>query len=86
METAKLSQKYQIVVPRDVRKKMHLQAGSRLGVYPMDKDRALLLKHPEHRTETMRGLGKEVWQTLGGGTRYIKQERSSWHRKSASTR
>jgi AbrB family looped-hinge helix DNA binding protein len=86
METAKLSQKYQIVVPREVRRKMKLHAGMRLAVYPVDERKALLLKHPENYAAGLRGLGKEVWRTLGGAASYIKKERGSWDRKSASTR
>lgn len=86
METAKLSQKYQIVVPRSVRRKMRLQAGARLVVYPVDERKALLLKHPDDYVAALRGLGKEAWRALGGGSRYIKQERRSWSKKSASIR
>ena len=85
METAKLSQKHQIVVPSAVRRKMKLRAGSRISVYVVDEDRALLVRHPESRVDALRGLGKDVWRTLGA-TRYIKQERASWRRKSALTR
>lgn len=86
METVKLSRKYQIVVPREVRRKMKIDAGSRLGVHPIDEQRAILLKYPENYVAALRGLGKEVWQTLGGGARYIKQERASWDKKSVSIR
>lgn len=86
METAKLSQKYQIVVPRHVRKKMKLHAGSRLGIYPVDGEKAILLKYPKNYVDAMRGLGKEIWRMLGGATRYIKQERASWNKKSVSIR
>lgn len=86
METAKLSQKYQIVVPRQVRKKMKLHAGSRLGVYPVDEERAILLKYPKDYVDVMRGLGKEIWRTQGGAAQYIKQERNSWNRKLVSIR
>jgi AbrB family looped-hinge helix DNA binding protein len=81
METAKLSQKYQIVVPREVRKKMGLQAGSRLHLYPVDEKSALLLKHPENYVEALKGLGGDIWRKLGGANRYIKQERVSWGKK-----
>lgn len=86
METAKLSHKYQIVVPREVRKKMKLQAGSRLSIYPLDEKKAVILKYPENYVEAIRGLGKDVWRKLGGAARYIKQERASWNKKSVSIR
>lgn len=30
--------------------------------------------------EMLRGLGKEVWRSLGGADTYIKQERASWEK------
>ena len=86
METAKLSQKYQIVIPQEVRKKMKLQVGSRIAVYSIDNQRAVLLKSPENYVGALKGLGKNIWRALGGATRYIKQERTVWNKKSALTR
>lgn len=80
MNTTKLSKKYQIVVPREVREKMGLRVGESVGVYSVDEDRAVLVKHPMHYVQTMKGLGKEVWKKLGGASRYIKQERASWEK------
>ncbi len=81
METSTLSQKYQIVVPKEVRRKMRLEAGARLEIYPLDEDRAILLKYKQNRVQAMKGLGKDVWRRLGGAVRYIKQERASWGKK-----
>jgi len=30
--------------------------------------------------EMLKGLGKEVWRSLGGADSYIKQERASWEK------
>ena len=81
METAKLSQKYQIVVPKEVRKQMHLEAGSRLEIYLLDEKRAILMKHSSASVHALKGLGKDLWRRVGGATRYIKQERASWAKK-----
>ena len=35
-EIATLSQRGQIVIPRDVREKLHLEAGSKFVVFPLD--------------------------------------------------
>ena len=83
METAKLSQKYQIVVPKEVRERLHLQAGSRVEMYSIDEERAMLMKRPATSLQAMKGLGKDVWKRIGGASRYIKQERASWRKKSA---
>ncbi len=29
-------------------------------------------------TDTLAGLGKDIWKKLGGGDRYIEKERSTW--------
>ena len=86
METAKLSQKYQIVVPKEIRKRMHLEVGSQLEIYPLDERRAVLAKRPLTSVHALKGLGKDIWRIAGGAGPYIKQERASWGKKSESTR
>ena len=81
METAKLSRKYQIVVPKAVREKMRLRAGAKVHIYSVDEDRALLVRHPEDYVAALEGLGKEVWDALGGGDKYIREERAAWGKK-----
>ena len=82
METAKLSQKYQIVVPKEVRKKMNLRVGERVSVYSVDENRAMLVRRPKSYADALEGLGKEVWDALGGADKYIREERASWDKKS----
>lgn len=77
MATSKLSKKYQIVIPRDVRKKLKLHVGEHVALYSLDEERAVLLKHPKSSVDALQGLGKEIWQSLGGGRKYIRQERAS---------
>jgi len=81
MDTTKLSRKYQIVVPKKIRKEMGLRVGERVGVYSLDKERAILIKKPKSHVEALEGLGKEVWDALGG-VEYIRKERSLWDKKS----
>ncbi|OGL88807.1 hypothetical protein A3I42_04015 [Candidatus Uhrbacteria bacterium RIFCSPLOWO2_02_FULL_49_11] len=78
MGIATLSQKYQIVVPREVRDRLRLKAGAKIMIHPLDDTRAVLTKHPTDYVQALQGLGKEVWQSLGGTDTYILQERSSW--------
>ncbi len=78
MTTATLSSKNQIVIPKAVRQRMKLKAGMPVMLYPLDAERAMLVKKPKNAVAALRGLGKEVWQSLGGADRYITQERSSW--------
>lgn len=78
MEIVKLSSKNQIVIPRQVRRELSVGAGDRLRVYKLDDGRAIIAKVVAEHTSTLRGVGKDVWEKLGGTRKYIKQERSSW--------
>ncbi|MEW6610075.1 MAG: hypothetical protein AB1352_00385 [Patescibacteria group bacterium] len=80
MSTTTLSQKYQTVVPMPVRRKMGLRAGMKVTWYPIDENRTVVVKHPTNYVKAMEGLGAEVWQTLGGTDKYIRQERDSWEK------
>ncbi len=82
MAQAKLSKKYQIVIPKEVRKKMGLGAGAQVAIYPVDEHHAVIAKSPTSYADALQGLGKEVWQALGGAEKYIKEERTSWEKKS----
>jgi hypothetical protein len=46
----------------------------------LDVSAEKILVHPTSKslTEYMSGLGKEVWQRLGGAKKYIQKERASW--------
>lgn len=57
---------------------MRLSAGVRVSLYPIDEDRALLVKHPKDPVRALKGLGKEIWKSLGGVDAYIRNERDSW--------
>ncbi|MBI4049705.1 MAG: AbrB/MazE/SpoVT family DNA-binding domain-containing protein [Candidatus Doudnabacteria bacterium] len=82
MAKTTLSSKYQIVVPKEVRRKLNLKSGTQVNVYPIDENRAVIVKRPKSYADALRGLGKEVWQTLGGTEKYLKGERASWDKKS----
>ena len=73
-----LSKKYQVVVPKEVRTRMRLKVGETVTLYPLDEERAILVKHSKNPVIAMRGLGKNVWRSLGGTRKYIRGERKSW--------
>lgn len=73
-----LSTKHQVVIPLEVRKAMGLVAGTRIWIQSVDADHALITKEPADHLKAMRGLGKDVWKRLGGGTAYLKSERKVW--------
>ena len=78
MATTTLSKKYQIVIPRDVRKRMGLSVGEAVTVHSLDDGRAILVKHSADPVQALKGLGKGVWKNLGGTRAYIKRERAAW--------
>ena len=78
MATTTLSKKYQVVIPKEVRRRMRLHAGETVAVHALDDEKAILVKHPTDPVRAMRGLGKDVWRKLGGTQKYIRAERSSW--------
>lgn len=78
MAIATLSTKHQIVIPKAVRKQLGLKAGSKITVYPIDANKAIISKQPEDIVEAMSGLGKDLWEKLGGADKYIERERASW--------
>lgn len=80
MQTVKISSKNQIVVPTVIRKNLGLTQGSKLVIYQIDQTRAIISKLPKKGSyvDSMVGLGKEVWDKLGGVDKYIQGERESW--------
>ena len=83
MQPVKISSKNQIVVPALVRHKLNLKHGTSVIIYPMDANHAILSKQPKAGSyaESMLGLGKEIWEELGGVDKYIEGERKSWDEK-----
>jgi len=75
--TAKLTDKYQITVPREVRKRLGLQAGD-IVYLALEGEKVVLRGVRGSWTEATRGLGADVWKAEGGGTVAIERERDSW--------
>lgn len=73
----KLSQKYQVVIPKEIRQRMRLKAGMSVTLQPLDENRAVLVKQPKDYVAALSGLGQDVWKKLGG-VNYIKRERQRW--------
>ena len=71
---ARISTKYQVVIPKAVREALDLQPRERL-LFLLDGDTVILRPEPASFTEAMRGLHGDLWPDPD---EWLEQERSSW--------
>jgi AbrB family looped-hinge helix DNA binding protein len=76
ISTAKLTEKYQITIPREVRRRLGLRAGD-LVCLSLEGDQVVLRGVRGGWTESTRGLGADMWKKEGGAAA-IERERDSW--------
>jgi AbrB family looped-hinge helix DNA binding protein len=74
--TAKLTEKYQITIPREVRRRLGLRAGDVIYL-ALEGEKVVLRGARGGWTEATRGLGAELWKEEGGA-QAIERERDSW--------
>jgi AbrB family looped-hinge helix DNA binding protein len=74
--TAKLTSKFQITIPAEVRRRLGLTAGDALTM-SVDGEQVTLRALKGGWTEASHGLGAEMWREAGGA-RAIEAERESW--------
>ncbi len=72
--TARMSTKYQVVIPKLVRQALNLQPRDTL-LFLLDGDAVILRPQPSSYTETLRGLHKEIWPDPDT---WLEEERSTW--------
>lgn len=75
--STKLTSKYQITIPAEIRRRLHLEAGD-VVYLTVEESRVVLRAAQGGWTESTRGLGAEVWRAEGGAEAAIERERSSW--------
>ncbi len=75
--TAKLTDKYQITIPSDIRKMLGMRKGDRL-VLEVEDGKVVMRRMDKSLAAHCAGLGKEVWDSLGGGDVYLERERATW--------
>ncbi len=79
MPLTKVSHKFQVVIPKEVRELLGISKGDTLQVY--EKDREIIMKKAELKKplslRALKGLGKEIWKGVDI-EEYIKRERESW--------
>ena len=72
----KVSSKYQIVIPRDIREKLNLKAGDKL-IIKTNNEKIIIYPQPKSYAKYSLGLGKEIWQGIDA-TEYVQKERETW--------
>jgi AbrB family looped-hinge helix DNA binding protein len=72
----RLSTKYQIVIPREVRQQLGLAAGDGLLV-EVRGNTIVLVPRPRSYAKRLRGLHKEVWGNVDAAA-YVREERKGW--------
>jgi AbrB family looped-hinge helix DNA binding protein len=81
--TAKLSSRNQMVLPKAAREALGVKPGGNVLVI-IEGDSVRLFSEPDDWAEYMRGLGKEMWAQLGGGEKFIREERASWETRDSA--
>ena len=77
LATAKLTEKYQITIPTEVRRRLGLQAGD-LVYLALEGDQIVVRGARGGWTEASRGLGADLWKAEGGAVAAIEREREAW--------
>ena len=72
-----LGERNQVTLPRDARKALGVQPGERLLVV-VENQRVYLLPEVENWADYIYGLGKDMWAELGGGEKFLQEERAAW--------
>ncbi|HEY5532479.1 MAG TPA: AbrB/MazE/SpoVT family DNA-binding domain-containing protein [Candidatus Anoxymicrobiaceae bacterium] len=81
MDTATVSSKYQVVIPKKARDALKIKEGDKI-VFDCRDGMVVMLPRPRNLVEFARGLGAEVWSGSESGE-YLEGERESWQKTSA---
>ena len=71
---ARVSAKYQVVIPKAVREALRIRPQDTL-LFLLDGDTVILRRRPDSFTETLRGLHQEIWPDADT---WLEEERSTW--------
>ena len=78
--SVKVSNRYQIAVPQQARKRLKIKSGDRLLVDVQD-GMIILLPEPQSHTQSLAGLHREIWEKASN---YVLNEREAWNDSSKS--
>lgn len=80
MRIVTVGPKYQIVIPKEVRKKIKVRPGDQVGLYVEDSDTVTIDIKPKSWTERTRGMMKEAWKGIDTAAE-LEKMRNEWERK-----
>lgn len=72
----KVGARYQVVIPKAIRKEIALRAGDEMIMAVAGKEIVLRPKGKRY-SEYLRGLGKEIWRGIDAKA-YVRKERRAW--------
>ena len=75
MDSATVSSKFQVVIPRKARDVLGLKAGDKI-IFDYRDGLVAVLARPDDFVDFMRGLGSEVWQEIDV-SQYLRGERET---------
>lgn len=82
MQQVTVGSKYQIVIPKEVRKSVKgLKPGSKVVVKKIDEETITIKTYEKNWLERTRGIAKEAWKGIDT-TKYLEDLRNEWDRKS----
>lgn len=76
MEPVKVNAKYQITIPRSVRKKLNIKAGNNILIDVQDGV-MVLIPEPKRYADYLQGLHGEIWKGVDV-KKYLNREREAW--------
>lgn len=81
MQQVTVGAKYQIVIPREVRKKIkELRPGAKVSVHLVDKDTVTIKTNPKSWVERTRGIAKDAWKDIDP-IKELEKMRDEWENK-----
>ncbi len=81
MQTVTIGTKNQIVIPKEVRKKIKgLKPGNKVMVYPLDEDTIAIKVDTNNWVEDTLGVAAEAWKDIDT-TKYLDDLRNEWGKK-----
>ncbi len=81
MQQVTVGTKYQIVIPKEIRKKIKdFKPGSKVSIGVMGKNSVAIHTNPKSWVESSRGIAKEAWKNIDT-TAYLDKLRDEWHEK-----